>query len=65
MDNNNSGKPQNDPRIGQSIPIANRLLAFTASSVWKGMKGLVHIALRLPRLFVNVNTTQPKKDIKQ
>jgi hypothetical protein len=40
------------------IRAANQLLAAAAKQTWIAMKRMVKIAIRLPRLFVKVNTTR-------
>jgi hypothetical protein len=45
------------------IPVANRLLLLAAQVGWSGIKLIAKTAVRIPRLFVRLNTrpvTHPK-----
>ena len=51
--------PHSSPQPGaydHMISPANRLLGFTARAVWGGVKGLLTLAFRLPRLFARINS---------
>ncbi|MHA4812085.1 hypothetical protein ACX0G9_28580 [Flavitalea flava] len=45
------------------IPLANRLLGLTARFTWKMIKGLAHVAIRIPGWFIRLNT--PKVTAKE
>jgi hypothetical protein len=44
-------RPTNDP-----IPVANRLLLFAARAGWSGIKLIAKTVVRIPGLFVRLNT---------
>jgi hypothetical protein len=48
---NRPGSHPKDP-----IPIANRLLLLAAKASWSGIKLIAKTAVRIPRLFIRLNT---------
>ena len=44
------------PRAGDPIPVANRLLLIAARIGWSGIKLIAKTAVRIPGLFVRLNT---------
>lgn len=60
----NPDRQSNNPVPDASISRVNRLLVFTVKTVWKGFKGLFHIAVRLPGLFAAANRAPRNKDAK-
>ena len=44
------------PRAKDPIPVANRLLLIAARVGWSGIKLIVKTAVRIPGLFVRLNT---------
>jgi hypothetical protein len=44
------------PHAKDPIPFANRLLLIAARVSWSGFKIIVKTAVRIPRLFVRLNT---------
>jgi hypothetical protein len=49
-----SGDPA--PRSKDPIPVANRLLLIAARISWTGIRLIAKTAVRIPRLFVRLNT---------
>jgi len=52
------------PRANDPIPVANRLLLIAARAGWSGIKLLAKTAVRIPGLFVRLNTrscSRPKQ----
>ena len=45
-----------EPRTKDLIPVANRLLLIAARLSWSGIKLIAKTAVRIPRLFVQLNT---------
>jgi hypothetical protein len=52
------------PYTRDPIPVANRLLLLAAKAGWSGIKLIAKTAVRIPRLFVRLNTRpdRPKRD---
>ena len=44
------------PHAQNPIPVANRLLLIAARVSWSGIKLIAKTAVRIPRLFVQLNT---------
>ena len=44
------------PRVKDPIPVANRLLLIAGRISWSGIKLIAKTAVRIPRLFVQLNT---------
>lgn len=61
-ENNPNNKKKNPGNSHYLIPLASRLLGFTARYTWKMIKGLALIALRIPGWFVRLN--KPKVTVK-
>ncbi len=50
------------PRVQDPVPVANRLLLIAARITWTGVKLIVKTAIRIPRLFVRLNTRPETHD---
>jgi hypothetical protein len=56
-----STKSHPAPRAKDPIPIANRLLLVAARAGWSGIKLIAKTVVRIPGLFVRLNTRSGKR----